>query len=42
MDVALYNGIRQVIAMTGSLLAAPSKTVDRSTRRVRIMAQIRR
>lgn len=34
MDVAFYNSIRQVIAMTGSLLAGLSKTVDRLTRRV--------
>lgn len=34
MNVAFYNGIRQIIAMTGSLLAGLSEIVDRLTRRV--------
>lgn len=34
MDVIFYNGIRQVIAMTGSLLASLSETIDRLTRRI--------
>lgn len=29
MDVALYNGIRQVIAMTGSLLAGSRRLIVR-------------